>query len=249
MDPRPNWRLVLEYDGTDFEGWQVQPGARRCVQGVLEAALARLAEGPVAVFGAGRTDAGVHAWGQVASVRAASRLDPPTLRRALNALLPRDLAVRELEAAPAGFHARRDARSKLYVYRLWNAPQRSPLRERFALHVPAPLDLAALRTGAEALVGTRDFASFRAAGGSGRTSVRTLSRIEWLGEPGDELRLEVEGTGFLRHMVRNLVGTLLEVGRGRRPAGTLSALLEARDRRLAGPTAPAHGLTLVRVDY
>jgi tRNA pseudouridine38-40 synthase len=249
VDPRPNWRLVLEYDGTDFEGWQVQPGARRCVQGVLEEALARLAEGPVAVFGAGRTDAGVHAEGQVASVRAATRLDPPTLRRALNALLPRDLAVRELAAAPDGFHARRDARSKLYVYRIWNASERSPLRDRFAVHLPAALDLAALREGAGALVGSHDFASFRAAGGSGRTSVRTLSRVEWQGEIGGELRLEVEGNGFLRHMVRNLVGTLLEVGRGRRPAASLPALLEARDRRLAGPTAPAHGLTLVRVDY
>jgi tRNA pseudouridine38-40 synthase len=246
----PNWRVVLEYDGTDFEGWQVQPGARRTVQGVLEEAFARLARGgPVAVFGAGRTDAGVHAEGQVASVRAATRLDPSALERALDALLPPDLAVRALAPAPAAFHARRDARSKLYVYRVWTGPARSPLRERFSLRVRRPLDLAALRRAAAQLVGTHDFASFRAAGGSGRTSVRTLTRLDLVGEPGGELRFELEGTGFLRHMVRNVVGTLLEVGRGRRCADAIPALLAARDRRQAGPTAPARGLTLVRVDY
>jgi tRNA pseudouridine38-40 synthase len=247
----PNWKLVLEYDGTDFEGWQAQPGdpPPRTVQTTLQAALEAITGGPVAVFGAGRTDAGVHAAGQVASVRAATRLGAEELHRALNAHLPRDVAVHRLEAAAPGFHARRDARSKLYVYRIWNAPVRAPLRERFALHVRGRLDLDALREGAASLVGTHDFASFRAAGGSGRTSVRTLSRVEWRGEAGGELQLEVEGTGFLRHMVRNLVGTLLEIGRGRRSASSLPRLLAARDRTLAGPTSPPHGLTLIRVDY
>jgi tRNA pseudouridine38-40 synthase len=254
VDPRtrslPNWRLVLEYDGTDFEGWQVQPGARRTVQGVLEAALARLAgDCPFAVYGAGRTDAGVHALGQVASVRLATRLAPEALQRAIDALLPPDVALRELTPAPASFHARRDARSKLYVYRLWTGVARSPLRERYALRVRYALDLDALRRAADALVGTHDFASFRAGGGRGRTSVRTLTRVEVTGRAGEELSLEVEGSGFLRHMVRNLAGTLLEVARGRRAADSIPALVAARDRRQAGPTAPAHGLTLVRVDY
>jgi len=227
----------------------VQPGGTRTVQGVLAEAFARLAQGPVAVHGAGRTDAGVHAAGQVASVRAWTRLAAPELLRALDAVLPADLAVRALERAPDGFHARRDARSKLYRYRLWTGATRAPLRERYALRVRPPLDLPAMREAAAALAGTHDFASFRAAGGSGRTSVRTLTRLAWQGEPGGELVLDVEGSGFLRHMVRNLVGTLLEVGRGRRRTDAIPALLAARDRRLAGPTAPARGLTLVRVDY
>lgn len=255
MDPRalgelPNWRLVLEYDGTDFEGWQVQPGGARTVQGTLEGALARLAHGgAVAVFGAGRTDAGVHAEGQVASARAQTRLEPDALRRALNALLPRDLAVLDATRAPDSFHARRDARSKLYRYRLWTGPTRSPLRERTSVWVARPLDLGIMQRAAAHLVGTHDFASFRAAGGTGRTSVRTLTRVELEGEAGGELCVEVEGTGFLRHMVRNLVGTLLEVGRGRRDADSMPGLLAARNRRAGGPTAPARGLTLVRVEY
>lgn len=244
---RPNWRLVVEYDGTDFAGWQRQPGSRT-VQGVLEQALARLAEGPVAVLGAGRTDAGVHAEGQLASARAAVRLEPAALLRALNAILPRDLAVRALAPAPDEYHARRAARTKLYAYRLWTGAVRSPLRERHSLWRRPPLALEAMREGAAQLVGTHDFASFQAAGGSVRTTVRTVQRAEWIGAVGDELRFEVEGSGFLRHMVRNLVGSLLEVGRGRRSPAWIGELLAARDRCRAGPTASARGLVLVRVD-
>ena len=243
-----NWRLLLEYDGTEFEGWQLQPGART-VQGELEEAFARITGRRVVVYGAGRTDTGVHAAGQVANARAETRLEPAVLQRALNASLPRDVAVRALSAVPDAFDARRDARSKLYLYRVWNAATRSPLHERWSHPLPAPLELGAMRAAAEALLGTHDFASFRAAGGKGRTSVRTLTRLELSGERGGELRFEVEGNAFLRHMVRNLVGTLLEVGRGRRPAGWPAEVLAGRDRRLAGPTAPARGLTLVRVDY
>ena len=243
-----NWRLLVEYDGTDFEGWQLQPGART-VQGAIEEAFARVAGRRVVVYGAGRTDAGVHAAGQVANARAETRLEPVVLRRALNASLPRDVAVRALSAARDAFDARRDARSKLYVYRIWNAETRSPLRERWSHALPAPLDLGAMRGAAAALLGTHDFASFRAAGGAGRTSVRTLTRLDLAGEAGGELRFEVEGDAFLRHMVRNLVGTLLEVGRGRRAVGWPAEVLAARDRRQGGPTAPARGLTLIRVDY
>jgi tRNA pseudouridine38-40 synthase len=244
----PNWRIVVEYDGTAFAGWQRQGGGARTVQGVLEAALARLAQGRVAVIGAGRTDAGVHAAGQVAHARAATRLGPADLERAWNALLPPDVAVRGLRPAAPDFHARRAARSKLYAYRLWTGAVRSPLRERFALWKRPPLDLPGLRAGAAALVGTHDFASFCAAGGDAHGTVRTISRAEWIGVVGGALRFEVEGPGFLRHMVRNLVGSLLEVGRGRRPPDWIGELLRARDRTLAGPTAPARGLVLVRVD-
>lgn len=244
----PNWRIVVEYDGTGFAGWQRQGGGPRTVQGVLEEALAKLAKGRVGVIGAGRTDAGVHAEGQVANARAATRLAAKDLLRAWNAQLPRDVAIRALAPAPADYHARRAARSKRYAYRLWTGAERSPLRERTSLRRRPPLALEALRTASRALVGTHDFASFCAAGGDAHGTVRTLTRAEWLGAVGAELRFEVEGPGFLRHMVRNLVGSLLEVGSGRRPPSWIGELLHARARSAAGPTAPAHGLVLVRVD-
>jgi tRNA pseudouridine38-40 synthase len=246
----PSFRLTLEYDGTEFEGWQSQAAGRRTVQGALAAALAELAGGgAVRVTGAGRTDAGVHAEGQVAAATLDTRLDAETLLRALNARLPRDVAVVACAAARDGFDPRREARAKLYRYDVWNAPAASPLRRRRFHHVREPLDVAAMKEAAAHLVGRHDFTSFRAAGSPVRDSVRTLARVEVAGAPGAEVRFEVEGDGFLRHMVRNLVGTLLEVGLGRRAPASLPALLEARDRGQVGPTAPARGLTLVRVDY
>lgn len=244
----PNVRFVVEYDGTDFAGWQAQREGQRTVQAALEAAFANVAGTPCVVIGAGRTDAGVHASGQVASARIETRLDASTLERAVNASLPRDVALREAAFVEQAFHARRDARSKLYVYRLWNAAARSPLRDRWSLFVPAPLDREALRAAAAAFVGTHDFTSFQAAGSSARSPVRTLDRVALCAD-GADLRIEFEGRGFLRHMVRNLVGTLLEVARGRRAAESMPSLLAARDRRLAGPTAPPWGLCLVRVWY
>ncbi|MEE9607179.1 MAG: tRNA pseudouridine(38-40) synthase TruA [Myxococcota bacterium] len=245
----PTFRLTLEYDGSDFQGWQVQPVGRRTVQGALETALARISGQPVRAIGAGRTDAGVHAEGQVASFRSDASPEGDALRRALNGVLPRDVAVLAAERAPEGFHARRDARSKLYRYRIWNGPTRSPLRARYALGCQRPLDLAAMRRAASDLLGRHDFASFQATGSSVRTTHRTLTRCEVAGEAGDEVRVWVEGDGFLRHMVRSLVGTLLEVGRGRRPADCMTAILAVGDRRAAGPTAPAAALSLVRVSY
>lgn len=244
-----SYRLVLEYDGSRFEGWQLQPGEHRTVQGVLGSALERLASGSARITGAGRTDSGVHAEGQVACVRVDTRLTPDELQRALNGLLPSDVAVLSAEAAPAGFDARRDAISKLYRYRIWNGARRSPLRAARALEVRGRLDLPAMRTAASALVGEHDFASFQAAGSDVGCSVRRLSRCEILGQAGGDLEIECEGSGFLRHMVRNIAGTLIEVAQGRRAADSIGALLAARSRSLAGPTAAAHGLTLVRVDY
>jgi tRNA pseudouridine38-40 synthase len=245
----PTFALVIEYDGTDFAGWQVQPGQARTVQGVLAAALRTVTGEAATLHGAGRTDAGVHAEGQVAHVAVATRLGPDELCRALGALLPRDVAVRRVVTVPDAFHARRDARSKLYRYRLWTGATRSPLRDRTSLWVRGSLDLGALRAAAQHLVGTHDFTSFRAAGSAVPTSTRTLTRVEVVGERGAEVALDFEATGFLRHMVRNLVGTLLEVGRGQRPADSMPALIAARDRAQAGPTAPAQGLTLVSVRY
>jgi tRNA pseudouridine38-40 synthase len=243
------FKLTLEYDGADFEGWQVQPGGRRTVQGALEQAIARVTLERVRCTGSGRTDSGVHAEGQVASVRLATAMTPEALRRALNGVLPADVAVRALEPAPDGFDARRHAAGKLYRYDLWNGPDRAPLRRRRALCLARPLDLTAVRSAAADLVGSHDFASFQASGSDVRTTVRTLRRLELTGEEVGALSLWFEGSGFLRHMVRNLVGTLLEVGSGRRDPEGMSALLAARDRGRAGRTAPAHALTLVSVSY
>jgi tRNA pseudouridine38-40 synthase len=245
----PTFCLVLEYDGTDFAGWQSQAQGERTVQATLAAALAEFTSGPVRVVGAGRTDAGVHAEGQVAAATLDTRLDAATLLRALNAKLPPDLAVVAAAPAPDGFDPRREAKGKLYRYAVWNGTEPSPLRRRRWHHVREALDLAAVRAAAAALVGRHDFASFQGAGSSASSSVRTLTRAAIEGEARGEVRFELEGDGFLRHMVRNAVGTLLEVGLGRRDASSLPALLAARDRSRAGPTAPACGLTLVRVDY
>lgn len=241
--------LVIEYDGTEFAGWQVQPDGARTVQGVVAEALTSITGEPATLHGAGRTDAGVHAEGQVAHVALTTRLAPGELRNALGALLPRDVAVRCVVAVPDAFHARRDARSKLYRYRLWTGSARSPLRDRTSLWVRGALDLGAMQAAAQHVVGTHDFTSFRAAGSAVPTSVRTITRAAVAGTRGAEVTLDFEATGFLRHMVRNLVGTLLEVGRGRRAPESMPALIAARDRGLAGPTAPAQGLTLVCVRY
>lgn len=249
----PTFRLVLEYDGTGFAGWQAQAGApERTVQGTLEAAVLSVTGVAAPVVGAGRTDAGVHAEGQVASLCVETPLSPETLCRALNAVLPVDVCVRSLALAPDGFHAIRDARGKRYRYRVWNAPVRSPLRARTHHWVRTPLDLGRMRRSAAPLEGRHDFASFETRGREhpdpGRSTVRLLRGIAIGGQAGHEVQLDFEGEGFLRYMVRCLAGTLLEVGRGTRPESDPWRILQARDRRLAGPTAPAAGLVLVRVD-
>ena len=247
----PNFRLTLEYDGKDFRGWQVQPNnqAPRTVQGTLEDALERITGRRVRVVGSGRTDAGVHAEGQVAHAQIETELGADGLRHALGGVLPVDLAVISVEIAGAAFHARRDALSKRYRYSVWNGEHSSPLRRRRAAWFRPALDLEPMRRAALDLAGEHDFASFQASGTQVRTTVRTLSRVEVRGETRGEIALTFQGSGFLRHMVRNLVGTLLEVGTGRRAADSMPTLLAARDRRLAGPTAPAAGLSLVSVDY
>lgn len=247
----PHFKLTLEYDGARFAGWQSQrdrPDARS-VQETLEAAIARVTGHTVRVEGSGRTDAGVHAEGQVASVSIDTDLAPEVLRRALGGVLPRDLAVIEVAVALPGFHARHDARSKRYRYRVWSGPTPSPLRRGRSHWVRTPLDLDAMRAAAAHLVGSHDFASFQAAGSDVRSTERSLERVDIGGESPGDVSFDFAGNGFLRHMVRNLVGTLLEVGTGRRDPDSLPALLAARDRALAGPTAPARGLCLVAVGY
>ncbi len=243
------FRLVLEYDGSRFEGWQTQAGTRpaRTVQETLATELAVLAQGGVRVRGAGRTDAGVHAIAQVASVQMSTRLDPNSLWRALNALLPKDLAVTQLVEVPDGWDALREARGKRYRYQIWNGPRRSPLRTARFVWIAEPLDVDRMREAAKCFVGRHDFAAFQGAGSDTQTTVRTLTSLEVSGAGGEEILIDVEGEGFLRHMVRNLAGTLIEVGRGRWLPKRVGEILASRDRGEAGPTAPAPGLVLVAV--
>jgi tRNA pseudouridine38-40 synthase len=243
------FRLVLEYEGTDFEGWQAQKGPRsaRTVQAVLAEALESIVDRPGRLRGAGRTDAGVHALGQVASLRVATGLAPEALLRALNARLPADVAVREMAEVPLDWDALREARSKHYRYQIWNGRRRSPLRAARWHWVREPLDRVAMQSAAGVLEGRHDFAAFQGTGSSVRTTVRTLESLQVEGRTGAEIRLEVQGEGFLRHMVRNLAGTLIEVGRGRWGPERVAGILASRDRAQAGPTAPALGLVLVAV--
>lgn len=243
------FRLVLEYHGRDFEGWQRQAGTReaRTVQGVLADAVESVTGRAPRIRGAGRTDAGVHAMGQVASVRVETDLAPEALARALNARLPADVAVCRLDEVAPDWDALREARGKHYRYRLWNGPVRSPLRADRLAWVREPLDVGAMRQAGRAFEGRHDFAALQGAGSDVRTTVRTIERLEIGGRAGAEIVFEVEGEGFLRHMVRNLVGTLIEIGRGRWPSERAAAILASGDRAEAGPTAPAHGLVLVAV--
>ncbi|HSA94935.1 MAG TPA: tRNA pseudouridine(38-40) synthase TruA [Acidobacteriota bacterium] len=240
-----NYRIVLGYDGTDFKGWQRQPAART-VQGVVEDALRKVTQKKVVVHGAGRTDAGVHALGQAASFRGAFKLTDEVLLRALNAVLPEDVRIFSLAEAPPGFHARKSARSKVYRYRIAWAPQPSPLDRRFVLHWPYPLKVGAMRRAARLFVRTADFTAFSS--NRDRSPIRTVRRSE-LRRTGAELVYTIEAEGFLRYMVRTIVGTLLEVGRGRLRPEDIEEIFRRRDRSLAGATAAAKGLTLVRVDY
>lgn len=239
--------LLLAYDGTGYHGWQRQPNART-VQGVLSRVLEDLLGEPVRVVGAGRTDAGVHALGQVASFATRSRLPASAIRAALNAKLPRDIRVLAARDVPATFDARRSARSKRYAYLVWNAPVASPFLAPYAWHLPRPLDRAAMAAGLTLLRGKHDFSAFRAAAGQDRSPVRTLLSAR-LRVRGPLVAVFLSADAFLHHMVRNLVGSLVEVGQGKRPPEWMGELLAGRDRRLAGPTAPAHGLVLLHVRY
>ena len=243
-------RLTIEYEGTAYQGWQLQTRGGPTVQEVLERALATALREPVRVRGAGRTDAGVHACGQVAAARVARvPSDLGRLRKSLNALTPDDVAVREIDVVDDAFDPRRDARSRVYEYRILNAPAGSPFWRRYAWHVPQPLDTAAMDAAARELLGEHDFAAFRGADAEPvRSTVRRVIESA-LHDAPPLLVYRIEATAFLKHMVRNIVGTLVEVGRGERAADSLATLLAGRDRTRAGATAPPHGLMLVAVRY
>jgi tRNA pseudouridine38-40 synthase len=246
--PMPVVTLVLEYDGTRYVGWQVQPNGPS-VQAEVERALATLHEGPRRVTAAGRTDAGVHARGQVASFPEGRPLPLRAYVQGMNALLPRDVAVRSARFEPDGFDARRSARGKRYRYAIENGPTRSPLGRLFAWQLFRRVDPAAMRDAAAHLVGRHDFAAFQAADCGAHHAVREVRRLEVLGEAGGRIELLVEATAFVKHMVRNIVGTLVEVGEGKRAPASMRELLARGDRREAGATAPPQGLFLEEVFY
>jgi tRNA pseudouridine38-40 synthase len=241
------WRIVLEYDGAPFAGWQIQERAPT-VQGAVEAALEPLVGHPARVSAAGRTDAGVHAAWQVAAFDTSTERTPRAIREGLNARLPSAIACLEAEAVDPSFDPRRSPHHKWYRYTWLVRGSPSPLRRGRVWHVRGPLDVSAMHESIQAIVGTHDLTSFRAQGCTAQHPVRTIVAAEVRPE-GDEVRLRVCGVGFLRHTVRILAGTVLEVGRGARPVAWVSEVLAKRDRTRAGRTAPAHGLLLESVTY
>lgn len=244
----PVYRMRVAYDGATYHGWQRQKGTDRTIQQKLEEALSRILQDRIRVTGASRTDAGVHALAQVAHFRTRRAVDPKKLTVGVNALLPPEIAVRSLRRVRGRFHARFDAVGKRYSYRIWNSPGKPVwIRDR-AWHVRAPLNLAAMRRAARGLLGRRDFRSFSTTDRRRGGTVRRLIAIR-IARRGRLVRVDFEGDGFLYNMVRAIVGTLVEVGRGRIAPGAVTGILAARDRRQAGPTAPGRGLFLERVFY
>ena len=249
MRPVRRVKLTVAYDGTAYAGWQVQPNGTT-VQSVMEGALARILQEPVRLRAAGRTDAGVHAREQVVDFADAGKRDLATIVRGGNGLLPPDIRILSASAVPESFDARRLATEKEYRYFLYLSPVDSPFLSRYAWHIEAPLDLDAVREGLSHLVGEHDFSSFRGQGCTAISPVRTIVRagVARHDVPG-LFSIDVAGAGFLRHMVRNIVGTVVDAGKGKHPPETVGEILRARDRSAAGVNAPPHGLFLWRVSY
>jgi tRNA pseudouridine38-40 synthase len=242
------FRLILEYDGTNYSGWQLQSG-QDSIQARLEAALAQIFGTALRVHGAGRTDAGVHALGQVAAFRAPRSFDSSELQRALNAILPPDIVVREASVVSDDFDPRRSARSRVYEYRLLTRATRSAFEYRYAWLIREPLDLDAMNRAAPRFLGEHDFAAMRSVGSEEKTTIRRVYKSVWYRDGDERLIYRVEATAFLRHMVRTMVGLMVAVGMHRLPDGEVTAILESRDRSRAPAAVPPCGLFLVEVRY
>ncbi|MBI5064006.1 MAG: tRNA pseudouridine(38-40) synthase TruA [Desulfatitalea sp.] len=245
---RRNFKLIIEYDGTDWHGWQRQPNGRT-IQEEIESALATMSRQAVTLIGSGRTDAGVHALGQVANFTCETAIAPLAFQKGLNSLLPPDIVIRECSEVPLAFHARYDVRAKIYRYTIRNSPLPAAIGRHYAWWIRAPLDVAAMVAAAGHLVGEKDFKAFEGTGSPRAHSVRHVTRTEVRRADEAHIHFEIEANGFLRYMVRNLTGTLVAVGMGHLPPDDILSVLNSRDRRLAAPTAPAQGLCLVRVIY
>jgi len=244
----PRIKLVLEYDGTDYVGWQVQANGQS-IEACVQAALDKLLGKKVQLEAATRTDSGVHALGQVVCFTTSRELPMKAYWMGLSDLLPRDIAIVEATEVAVDFDPRRDSKGKRYRYLISNRKVRSPSRRRSHWEVFQPLDIQAMQRGAESLVGEHDFSAFQAADCQASHPRRTVRSLKVEQGTDGEVAIFIEGTAFLKHMVRNIVGSLVEVGRGRRPPDWIGQVLKSRDRTLAGPTAPAHGLTLLEVTY
>jgi tRNA pseudouridine38-40 synthase len=243
----PTVKLVLEYDGTSYAGWQRQPD-QLTVQEAIERAIRQVTQTTVSVIGAGRTDSGVHARGQVASFRIEHDWPASSWTRALNAVLPKDITVRSSSLMDDRFHAQHDARGKLYTYRILHRPARPTIDRAFVWHIYKPLDHAAMQQAASTLIGPHDFSSFEGSLTDNDNPICRLQRLEVI-RHDDKIFIEAYADRFLKHMVRAIVGTLVEVGLGKRAPDSLTEVLRARDRSAAGQTAPPQGLYLMRVDY
>ncbi len=242
-----NILLKIEYDGTNYAGWQYQKNAKS-IQETIEAALKRVTSRKARLISCGRTDSGVHALNHIANFRTDSKLLLFKLQRGLNSVLPKDIVIKEAREVPLVFNSRSDAKSKTYRYTIINGPSPSALSRNHTLYILYKLNLALMKKEAKVLVGRHDFKSFQAADRKERPSVRTIKKLS-IKKNGDAIIIDVEGDGFLYNMVRNIVGTLIEIGRGRFPAGSMARILKAKNRSLAGPTAPAKGLCLIEVNY
>lgn len=243
-----NIRLLIEYEGTNYAGWQVQKGLKT-IQGSLIEAVMKLTGEEVELTGASRTDAGVHALGQVANFKTASSVALEGFLHGLNSMLPEDIAIKEAAEAQPDFDSRRRSKGKTYLYKILNRPYPSALLRRYSWHVFKPLDVSLMRDGAHHFIGEKDFSSFRAADSDALHSIREVTSIEII-EAGDGLiEVEVRGTAFLRHMVRIMAGTLVAVGKGKLRPDDVKSIIEARDRTAAAMTAPPQGLFLMKVEY
>jgi tRNA pseudouridine38-40 synthase len=244
-----NIKLEIEYDGSNYSGWQVQAGSRSTtLQKVIEKTLRHILQEKIKLIASGRTDSGVHALGQVANFNTRSNISLDRLKIALNGLLPEDIKVSRLKVVPDSFHSRFCAKSKIYRYTILNRDYSSPLLRNSVYFYPHFLDLRLMRSEATVLIGRHDFSAFRASQAKEKNPVKNIKRIS-ISKNEDFIRIDVEADGFLYNMVRNIVGTLIEIGRGRMPKGSMRKVLNSGDRRLAGPTASSKGLCLLKVKY
>ncbi len=243
-----NIKLTIEYDGTAYHGWQIQPGLKT-IQGVMKERIAQITQEKVNLIGAGRTDAGVHALGQVANFKTESAIDVTSLQRGLNSLLAPDIVITGVEEMEERFHARFSARSKIYEYCILNQPYPSAIGRYYTWFIHHGLDISSMKRCGEILIGSHDFSSFRASGDESSHSIREVFRLEIERRNGNLIVVAIEANAFLREMVRSIVGTLVDVGRGKTSFEEFKEIFQAQDRRQAGMTAPARGLFLIEVKY